>query len=385
MSAAAPLPDPVAPDQARLLDAAGPLVGSVVHDLHNLLSVINGYCEILAGQLASQPLPRRQAEEIHAAGKKAAALTGQLLALGRRPPFEPRVLDLSQLVRDHAAILLRLIGEAGQLAIELTPDVALVRTDPAQFQQVLLNLVLNARDALRDRGRVTVATVRRTVRTRRAGGPVPGRYVCLIVCDNGVGMDAQTQRHLFEPFFTTKPEGQGTGLGLALVRGVVTRSGGHITARSELLAGSVFEVLLPETQEKTDEPATAPAAPPPRARGHETVVLIEEDDLVCKMVAGILTADGYRVAAAADAAAARREARALLQAPRLFIGSFTRSGERLARALLAAEPELRVLRACEDGDESAVAWLLPARQAGLRKPYALSEVLKSARALLDAP
>ena len=244
------------------LDAIEKLAGGVAHDFKNLFFIINGYCEMLAAHVAANPQAMREVAEIHHAGRKAAALTQQLLAFSRRQPFNARVLSLNGLVRENAPILRRLVGEAGRLEFELAEDLVNVRTDPAQFQQVLFNLVLNARDALREHGRIVVSTANREVgigREHRATDAPPGHYACLAVADNGVGMRAETQRHLFEPFFTTKPEGKGTGLGLALVYGVVQQSGGTISATSALLAGSTFEVLLPRSDEAVEgTPLAAP-------------------------------------------------------------------------------------------------------------------------------
>lgn len=370
---------------AQRLDAVGRLAGGVAHDFNNLLSVINGYCEILAAHVAMNPQALREVTEIHNAGRKAAALTQQLLAFSRRQPLNATVINLNQLVQDNGEILRRLIGEAGRLEFELAEGLANVRTDPAQFQQVLLNLVLNARDALRDDGRIVVRTANRMVRqglNRRVTDPPPGRYVALLVEDNGTGMDADTQKHLFEPFFTTKPEGKGTGLGLALVYGVVQQSGGFISVQSALLVGSTFEVLLPVTDAPLSAPPP-PVAPLPSMRGTETVLLIEEDEVVRKMVAGILTADGYRVLAAGSFAEAGR--RANPAAPvQLLIASLAGEGEKFARRLLAGQPGLRILCVANHDQRMPVAWLPPANQACLNKPYALSELVRATRALLDA-
>ena len=217
---------------------------------------------MLAAHVASNPQAMREVAEIHHAGRKAAALTQQLLAFSRRQPLNARVINLNDLVNANAGIVRRLVGEAGKLELELGENLANVKTDPAQFQQVLLNLVLNARDALRDRGRIVVTTENRELKTglnRRQLDTPPGRYVAIRVADNGTGMDAETQKHLFEPFFTTKPEGKGTGLGLALVYGVVQQSGGFISAQSALLVGSTFEILLPAVREAVEEPPAAVA------------------------------------------------------------------------------------------------------------------------------
>jgi CheY-like chemotaxis protein len=251
---------------------------------------------------------------------------------------------------------------------------------------VLLNLVLNARDALRDRGRIVVSTANREIKpalNRRIDDTPPGRYVAFTVADNGTGMDAETQRHLFEPFFTTKPEGKGTGLGLALVYGVVQQSGGTISVKSALLVGSTLEILLPAVRLPVDE-EPASVAPLPRTRGNENVVLVEEDEVVRKMVAGILTADGYRTLAAGSFAEAQRELQQHPGPVRLLIANLAGDGEKFARRLLAAQPELRLLCTCNSDCTMPFSWLAPERQIGLTKPYALSELLKAARKVLDA-
>ncbi|MCC6414477.1 MAG: hypothetical protein IT582_01000 [Opitutaceae bacterium] len=230
-------------DSAQRLEAVGRMAAGAAHDFNNLISVINGFCEILAPMLESHPQALYEVRQIHQTGLKAAALTRQLLAIGHQQPFAARVLELNQFVRDNTPALHRLLGGAGQLEIELSDAACGVETDPGQLQQVLFNLVLNARDALRDRGLVTVRVGRRQIsaqRSRRATDPAPGDYAVLTVADNGTGMEQETQERLFEPFFTTKPEGKGSGLGLALVYGVVQQSKGSISVRSELLVGSTF-------------------------------------------------------------------------------------------------------------------------------------------------
>lgn len=373
---------------AQRLDAVGRLAGGVAHDFNNLISVINGYCEMLAAQVAEMPRALHEVNEIHKAGRKAAALTRQLLAFGRRQAMDARVVNFNQIVRDNAEILERLLGSSGQLALELAGDLGNVRADPAQFQQVLLNLTINARDALRDHGRVTIRTANREIRprfNRRLTDCPPGRYVTLSVSDNGVGMDGETQRHLFEPFFTTKPDGQGTGLGLPLVYGVVQQSGGFIDVRSEPAAGSTFEIMLPEAREPlTVQPGTAQVAAVPRLRGHETVLLIERDDVLRRMIAGVLKADGYRVVEAREPTEVGSRLRAKARGVRLLVVDLAGAGTPLARILHAAHPGLRVLNTCQSNDRQTLVWLPPEHQASLPKPYALSEFVRAARRLLDA-
>lgn len=375
---------------AQRLDAVGRLAGGVAHDFNNLISVINGYCEMLAAQVTDMPRALHEVNEIHKAGRKAAALTRQLLAFGRRQPLDARVINLNHIIRENAEIMERLLGNTGQLLLELAPNLGHVRTDPAQFQQVLLNLTINARDALRDSGRVTIATANREIKmgnNRRLTDTPPGRYVVLTVSDNGTGMDEETQQHLFEPFFTTKPEGQGTGLGLALVYGVVQQSGGFITVHSELGAGSAFEIMLPEHRGPVDV-----SAPPlstrlpslPVTRGHETVLLVEENEVLRKMVAGMLTADGYRVIDAKTNGDANAKTRGQSKQVELLIVNLAEDGEKLARSLYLTQPGLRVLNICNQNAPQTLAWLVPEHQYSLPKPFALSELLRAARKLLDA-
>jgi CheY-like chemotaxis protein len=304
--------------------------------------------------------------------------------------MDARVINLNQVVRENVEIVTRLLGPAGKLEVELEPRLGNVRADPAQLQQVLLNLTLNARDALRDHGRITLTTSNREIKPgqgRRRTDAAPGRYVVLAVSDNGTGMDAETQKHLFEPFFTTKPEGKGSGLGLAMVYGVVQQSGGYITARSELLVGSTFEILLPELREPVEAPPeAAPEAIPalPVTRGHEMVMLVEEDTVLRKMVAGILTADGYRVTDAANGGEGLAKARALAKPVQLLIVNLAGEGEKLARALHKTLPALRVLNACNQNARHQPKWLPAGQLVSLPKPFALSELLVATRRLLDS-
>jgi PAS domain S-box-containing protein len=373
---------------AQRLDALGRLAGGVAHDFNNLISVINGYCELLATQVADRSEALHAVGEIHRAGRKAAKLTRQLLAFGRRQPMDARVINLNQIVRDNAEILERLLGSNRHLVLELAGDLGNVRTDPAQFQQVLLNLTINARDALRDQGRMIIRTANREIMPemhRRLTDIPPGRYVTLTVSDNGSGMDVETQKHLFEPFFTTKPEGQGTGLGLALVYGVVQQSGGHITVSSKPENGSTFEIMLPEARAPLPARAAAKGATRvPRTRGHETVLLVEEDEVLRDMVAGVLTSDGYRVIDAALPREARDKARAADKPVQILIANLAGEGENLARALHAARPGLRVLNICNHNAEQTLVWLPPEHQFSLPKPFALSELVRVCRRLLDA-
>jgi two-component system cell cycle sensor histidine kinase/response regulator CckA len=373
---------------SQRLDAVGRLAGGVAHDFNNLLSIINGYCEILTDTVGDNMKARKEVAEIHEAGQKATTLVRQLLAFSRRQAMTPKVINLNRLVRDNADILNRLLKPDKSLVLSLSEDLSNVRADPAQIQQVVLNLSMNARDALRPGGQVTISTANREVRagkSRRLNDLPPGRYVLLAVSDNGSGMDAKTQDHLFEPFFTTKEEGQGTGLGLALVYGVVQQSGGFIFVHSAPNVGSTFEIFLPEVR----EPAAAPegSLPPlPITRGRETLLVVEDDDVVRKMVAGILTADGYQVIATKSPAEGLHEVRKLAKPIHVVCVDHSDragDGERLIRELMTSQPALRVV-CTSNQDTPPLSTLATSSQTCLPKPFALSALLKAVRALLDA-
>ncbi len=376
---------------SQRLDAVGQLAGGVAHDFNNLLSVINGYCEILGSRMEADAAARRDLEEIHKAGQKAAGLTRQLLAFSRRQEMDPRVLNLNQVVRELGEFLRRLVGVAGTLELDLALDLGNIRADPALIQQVVLNLVINARDALPPSGgAITLRTANTKMppapRNQSASEIQPGRYAMLAVQDTGAGMDAETQSRLFEPFFTTKEPGRGTGLGLATVYGIVKQSGGYVTVRSDINVGSTFAVYLPVVAGQTDL-REASLLPLPDTHGRETILLLEEDDLVGKMVAGILNAEGYVVLAARHAADALGLARHHEGPIHLLIADLTdRQGHGLAfaRELQATKPGFRIL--CTSNLETAqpVPWLSAANQAHVVKPFTLNQVLRRTRELLDA-
>lgn len=372
---------------AQRLDAVGRLAGGVAHDFNNLLSVINGYCEIMATKRSVRKQAAHELEEIHQASQQAAGLVRQLLAFSRRQAMNPKVVSLNELVRDNAEILTRLLKPRKSLTLSLDVESINVRVDPAQLQQVLLNLTINARDALQDGGRVMISTMLREATPDMERRPVempPGRYAVLVVSDDGAGMDEHTQAHLFEPFFTTKEHGRGTGLGLALVYGVVQQSGGFIFVRSAPGQGSTFEIFLPEVREPA-QPISSPLPPLPNTRGKETVMIVEEDDVVRKMVAGILTADGYHVLAekcGEEALHVARRSQVQIDLLITQIGGPTNDGEKLAYALHEAHPELRVLGTCSP-ECTSLSFLRADAQAALTKPFTLSALMKATRTLLD--
>ncbi len=370
---------------AQRIDTVSRLAGGVAHDFNNLLSVINGYSEILADRFTDDEHTRRTISEIHSAGQKAASLTRQLLAFSRRQTLEPQVISLNDLIQANADLLGRLLRPYHQLNLSLSPDTRNVRVDPTAIQQVLLNLTLNARDALSPGGHVTISTAGRTMKsglTLRHIDIPPGRYAQLSVSDSGCGMDEDVQAHIFEPFFTTKPQGEGTGLGLALVYGVVQQNKGYISVHSAPGVGTTFDIYLPEV----NEPASARPAvlsTLPSTGGRESVLIVEGDSVLRKMIAGILTSDGYTVidcATPGDAPAASTPAQPIELA---ILDSRMPGAEVLVRRLLARNSGLRLLSTADHDPPQLLPWVDQSAQAHLPKPFTLSTLLKVIRALLD--
>jgi two-component system, cell cycle sensor histidine kinase and response regulator CckA len=288
---------------SQKMDAIGRLAGGVAHDFNNLLTVILGYTDRLRAEIDDGRANRDTLKEIRAAAERAAALTKQLLAFSRRQVLQPRILALNDIVQNMQEMLKRLIGENIELVTKLSPDLGLVRADPGQLDQVIVNLVVNARDAMAQGGRLVIETSNVKVETshRRDHDTPPGDYVRLAVTDTGCGISAQTQARMFEPFFTSKEAGKGTGLGLATVYGIVKQSDGHISVRTELGKGSTFTITLPRLRE--DVRAPRPAAPR-NARavstGGETILLVEDEEGVRRLARAELEGRGYVVLEAAN-------------------------------------------------------------------------------------
>jgi two-component system cell cycle sensor histidine kinase/response regulator CckA len=289
--------------QAQKMEAIGQLSGGIAHDFNNLLSVIIGYTELIEERLPNEDPLHRECEQIKLAGQRAASLTRQLLAFGRQQVMAPAVLDLNIIVRNVDKMLRRVIGENIQMITELAPNLGSVKADQSQIEQVLMNLAVNARDAMPDGGKLMIQTGNIDLDedyALRHPPLVAGPYVVLAVCDTGTGMDAETQSHIFEPFFTTKEIGKGTGLGLSTVYGVVRQTGGHIWVYSELNRGTTFKIYLPQTGEtaKLLTPGTRASR---SLRGSETVLLVEDEDALRNLARDLLLAGGYKVLEASDA------------------------------------------------------------------------------------
>jgi len=284
------------------MEAIGRLSGGIAHDFNNLLTAIRGYAELLLRELKGSPLGA-DVEEIFNAADRAATLTGQLLAFSRRQMLTPEVFVLNQRVTDMGRMLRRLIGEHIAIDLHLAPDLWPVRADAAQLEQVVVNLALNARDAMPDGGRLAIHTKNRDVTAAEARllDIAPGPFVELIVRDTGVGIPPDVQGRIFEPFFTTKPKGAGTGLGLSMVYGVVRQSGGAITVESAPNAGTTFSLLLPRAQDApADRTPTPKRLAPPVASRSGTVLIAEDERSVRKLAAQVLGQAGYRTLEAVD-------------------------------------------------------------------------------------
>jgi signal transduction histidine kinase/CheY-like chemotaxis protein len=277
--------------QSQKMEAVGRLAGGVAHDFNNLLGVILGYSELLLGQELG-PASRRKVDQIHKAGNRAAALTRQLLAFSRKQVLAPKVLDLNALVTEFTRMLPRVLGEDIKLVITEGPGLGQVKADPGQLEQILMNLSVNARDAMPEGGRITIATSNVALADEVTGGAA-GSFVMLAVSDTGCGMDAETRSHVFEPFFTTKPQGQGTGLGLATVYGIMKQSDGHVEIDSAPGSGTTLRLYFPRIDQPVEE--LRAATPEPERHGTETVLLVEDETALRELVARLLRKRGHTV------------------------------------------------------------------------------------------
>ena len=289
--------------QSQKMEAIGRLAGGIAHDFNNLLTAITGYGDFLVKRLGDAHPLRREATEICKAAQRAADLTGQMLAFSRQQVLQPKVIDLNAVVADMEAMLRRMIPEDVELRTALGPSLGAVKADPGQLQQVILNLVVNARDAMPEGGEVLIATSETEVGPEAAvelAGLEPGPYVMLVVRDTGTGIDDEIKPRLFEPFFSTKEPGKGTGLGLSTVYGIVKQSGGHIVVDSDLGQGATFTVYLPRSSQQAVEQLHAQEVLPDMAPGTERILLVEDDEPVRELAREILEMNGYTVHSACN-------------------------------------------------------------------------------------
>jgi hypothetical protein len=379
--------------QAQKVEAVGRLAAGVAHDFNNLLTVMAGRSHILLHRLPAGDALRRHVELIQSTADRAGRLTRQLLAFSRPQTIEPRVLDLNAVVSGMVPMLRRLIGEPIDLVTLLTPGLGGVTADPAQIEQVILNLVVNARDAMPEGGRLTLETANRELDAefvQAHPGAKPGLHVALVVRDTGTGMDATTQAKLFEPFFTTKAPGKGSGIGLATVYGIVKQSGGYIAVDSELGKGATFAVYLPWIPPAELEAAAAGGMPPLAeiARGTETILLVEDEEAVRDLAREILSEAGYTVLGA------RHGGDALLLGDQhpdpidLLVTDVIMpdlGGRQLADLLAATRPNLPVIFMSGYTDDAIEAHgVAPTTRTLLRKPLTPDTLLRKVREVLDA-
>jgi signal transduction histidine kinase/ActR/RegA family two-component response regulator len=373
---------------SQKLEAVGRLAGGIAHDFNNLLTAIIGYSELIEKRNAGAT--QEHARLIRKAGEQAAALTGQLLAFSRKQLLEPRVLDLNTLVRDMEKLLQRVIGEGIHIVIETTAKRARVRADPNQLEQVLLNLGVNARDAMPRGGTLRIATEDVVLTEKeiaaRALEAAPGDYVALVVSDTGSGMDEETRARIFEPFFTTKGPGKGTGLGLATVYGIVKQSGGGITVESALGRGCIFSIYLPANSEALDVAEAMPAATV--AGGSETIMVVEDEEVVRHLICTVLGDLGYSVLSAESAAKGLLLAGEQKDPIDLLVTDIVMPdmhGPALARELSPLQPGMKVLfvSGYSDSDISDQGVLDPGLVV-LQKPFTQESLARKVREILDA-
>jgi two-component system, cell cycle sensor histidine kinase and response regulator CckA len=372
--------------QAQKMETIGQLAGGVAHDFNNLLAVIFGHCEMLAMKLPQESPGRDSVDQIGRAAERAAALTRRLLAFSRQQVLEPQLLDLNLLVADMEKMLQRLIGENVRLITILQPGLNWVLADPGQIDQIIMNLAVNGRDAMPKGGRLTLQTRDLELDAKTQSGQPPGRYVLLAVTDTGCGMTPKVQARIFEPFFTTKGVGQGTGLGLAMVSGIVQQNGGHIVVHSLPGIGTTFKIYLPAVGELAKQPLQSPAPVKP-VRSSETILLVEDEASVREITALLLVSLGYQVKEASSGqealhlAQGNREKIDLLMTDVLMPGM---SGNEVAEVLRASDAGLKVLfLSGHSGDTLARHGVVHTEVAFLQKPFTLDALSRKLREVLD--
>jgi two-component system, cell cycle sensor histidine kinase and response regulator CckA len=374
--------------QAQKMEAVGRLAGGVAHDFNNLLTVINGRCRLLLSDLGDHPL-RQEVEVIARAGVQAASLTRQLLAFSRRQAIDPRVVDLNAVVFEMDRMLRRLIGEDVSLEVRLKRETGNVRADPGQIEQVIMNLAVNARDAMPQGGRLIIETanadLEHAVETP-AGRVGPGRYVILSIQDSGIGMNAHVLSHLFEPYFTTKEEGKGTGLGLPTVASIVRQAGGEIAVQSAAGQGTRFAVYLPRVDEEVAQPGSGVAGVDGTG-GSETILVVEDETTVRELARELLEMNGYRVLEAAHGEEAVEICRTHDGPIHLMLTDVVMprmNGHDLAETLAPLRPAMKVLYMSGYSEGSGVLrQILTSNTLFLRKPFTPDALAEKVRALLN--
>jgi nitrogen-specific signal transduction histidine kinase len=375
--------------QSQKMEAIGRLAGGIAHDFNNLLQVISGYSDMLLRRLTRQHTLCRYVQEIKNVSEQGAVLTRQLMTVSRKPSFQAQVLDLGGIIGNIIPILRRLLGEDIELIASVAPGLGQVTADPGQLEQVILNLAVNARDAMPQGGRLILEAVNvefDAPLASRRGGMAPGEYVQLAVSDTGSGMDTETQTHIFEPFFTTKEPGKGTGLGLFTVYGIVNQSGGHMQVESTPGVGTTFTIHLPRVDAPIHEVKVEPA-PQPTPHADETILLVEDEQVVRDMVGQVLHATGYGVLEATSGEQALRMGSAhpgpihLLLADVVLPGL---SGPEVAAQLVSTRPAMQVIYMSGYAPETIMRYGLSEQdRLFLQKPFTPTTLLAHVREALD--
>jgi PAS domain S-box-containing protein len=375
--------------QAQKMEAIGRLAGAVAHDFNNLLTIITGYCGMILGRIQDDDATRHEIGEIKIAGERAAALTAKLLAFSRRQVAKRKVTNLNSVMIDTQEMLKRLIGEDIDLAVNVEPGLGLVRVDEVQIGQVLMNLAVNARDAMPQGGTLMITwsnVLLEEEYTRQHVGVLPGRYVLLSVQDTGCGMDAETQARMFEPFFTTKEQGKGTGLGLSTVYGIVKEYEGHLEVDSAVGTGTTIKIYLPRVEEVIEENAVA-SAENKRRTGTETILLVEDDNQLRHLIAQLLQNEGYTVLEAEHGSRALSISEGESEAIHLLVTDIVMpgmSGYVLADKLMASDKCNAVLyMSGYTGDAPTHSEAIPTDVAILTKPFSPEQLLDRVRGILD--
>ncbi|HEY6306226.1 MAG TPA: PAS domain S-box protein [Candidatus Angelobacter sp.] len=369
------------------MEAIAQLAGGVAHDFNNLLMIIRSRAALVIADASQPENVVEEAEEIVRATRRAAELTRQMLAFSRDQVLEPSVLNLNNLLAELGNMLPHLIGKQVETRIVAAPNLGLVKVDRGQFEQVVVNLAINARDAMPTGGRLVVETSNVEIDGHRSDShPLMkrGRYVLLSVTDTGVGMDKETQAHIFEPFFTTKERGKGTGLGLAMVYGIVQQSGGHISVVSAAGAGTSFNIYLPEATEPEQIEQADQVVPAPG--GTETILFVEDEEALRKVGADFLRSKGYDVLAAANGLDALHICRTTDRSIRLLVTDVIMprmGGAELAKNAVALNPNLRVLYVSAYSGRALPRGALKPGQSFLQKPFSMANLARQVRAMLD--
>jgi PAS domain S-box-containing protein len=375
--------------QSQRMEAVGRLGGGIAHDFNNLLTVIRGNTELLLEEVTTAHL-RAEVDEIRKAADRATELTTQLLAFSRQQVLAPKVFELDAVIANMEGFLRRLLGEDVELSTRSQPDLGRVKADPGQIEQVIMNLAVNARDAMPQGGKLSIELENIPLDEKYARehrDVAPGNYVRMCVTDSGVGMDATTCSRIFEPFFTTKPAGQGTGLGLSTVYGIVQQSGGHIRVDSNIGRGTMFEIYLPQVTEPAAKLVQRPADQQ-TPRGTEVILLVEDEDGVRELVKQILLRHGYKVIAAAEGEEALRICANTSERPDLLLTDVvlkSMNGGELAQLLLSKYPLLRVLYMSGYSDDAVEhRGVFSDNSAFLQKPFSTRALMQKIREVLDA-